>query len=138
MGEGSFGVVNKGRLDGTDVAIKKLKTGNSLTDKELKAFEDEALLMLYEHYHSHFFLKKFHRKIPAHPNIVMFRGVTLDPLCIIVDYCDGGSLHNFLKSNATIDTKLMIKFTTEIARGMVHLHTRLEQELIHRDLYVLF
>ena len=45
LGQGSFGVVQRGQLDGTDVAIKKVK--NTMESKELKAFEDEALLMLY-------------------------------------------------------------------------------------------
>ena len=65
----------------------------------------------------------------------MLRGIVLDPLCLVVDYCDGGSLYNYLqkeKDNITFEQK--IKFMKEIIKGMIHLHTRLEQELIHRDL----
>ena len=69
----------------------------------------------------------------------MFRGICIEPMCIIVDYCDGGSLYDFLKKQENkIDDKLKLKFIKDIIRGMIHLHTRLEQELIHRDLYVFF
>ena len=88
------------------------------------------------------------RKIPPHPNIVLFRGICQEPLCIIVDFCDGGSLLSLLRSDKEIDDKAKMKYVTEIARGskkfkrkkclklkgMIHLHTRLEEELIHRDL----
>ena len=59
----------------------------------------------------------------------------MNPLCIVVDYCEGGSLYSYLrkkKNELTFEQKR--KFMKEIIQGMIHLHTRLEEELIHRDL----
>ena len=61
--------------------------------------------------------KETSRKIPPHPNVVMFRGICEDPVCIIVDYCDGGSLYSYLHSNVEISDESKLKFVTEIVRG---------------------
>ena len=45
----------------------------------------------------------------------------MDPLCIVVDYCDGGSLHSYLRTNATISESQMLKFVREIVRGIYKL-----------------
>ena len=58
----------------------------------------------------------------------------MEPLCLVVDYCDGGSLKSYLTKETDITDTQKIKFMKEIIKGMIHLHTRLEQELIHRDL----
>jgi len=80
IGRGSFGVVYKGSYRKTPVAIKEVL---DITPEELKNFEAEAETM---------------RKIPPHPNVVLFRGVTLppDPITIVTDFCEGGSLREKL------------------------------------------
>jgi len=80
IGEGAFGCVYLGIFNKTEVAIKKLSKTN-ISDVDIKAFIAEAELM---------------RNLPPHPNVVLFRGVTVppDPLSIITDYCNGGSLTN--------------------------------------------
>ena len=60
------------------------------------------------------------RKIPPHPNVVMFRGVCMDPLCIIVDFCDGGSLRDYLQKESNITDQQRIKFIKEITTGRRH------------------
>lgn len=60
------------------------------------------------------------RSLPAHPNVVLFRGVTLppDPLCIVLEYCKGGSLYHHLKTN-DVSNAQKLQWAKEIARGMV-------------------
>lgn len=65
----------------------------------------------------------------------MFRGVCLDPLCILTDYCPEGSLHQLLSDKSQdVPMSLKIKFIQDIVKGMVHLHFGMKQEIIHRDL----
>lgn len=61
------------------------------------------------------------RLMVPHPNVVLFRGVCLppDPFCIVLEYCPGGSLYDYLKSHREINISLKLKWAKETARGMV-------------------
>jgi len=105
----------------TDVAIKQLHS-KGLVESEIEAFKKEADIM---------------RRLPAHPNVVLFRGITLppDPPSIVTDFCNGGSFVSLLRSNEPITMHMKVKFMTDIAKGMIHLHVGLKnEEIIHRDL----
>jgi len=119
LGEGHFGSVFKGKYVKTSVAIKKLK---NFKEKDRESFISEAKLMSL---------------LTPHPNVVLFRGVTLDPLCILTDYCEGGSLRRFLSSSEKIDEEQQFKWIEDIAKGMAHLHNGVGEKkviLLHRDL----
>jgi len=63
--------------------------------------------------------------------------VTLDPLCIVTDFCEGGSLRRYLISDAKIDEDRMYRWVEDIAKGMAHLHNGVGDKkviLLHRDL----
>lgn len=67
-----------------------------------------------------FYLILNNSKIPPHPNVVMIRGVTLppDPVCIVTNFCSGGSLEALLLNpNKEITLKTQIKFIKHIAKG---------------------
>ena len=53
----------------------------------------------------------------------MFRGITIppDPISIITDYCDGGSLYDLLHSGTLIEMNKKIQFVVDIAKGMVNI-----------------
>jgi len=118
IGEGSQGEVFLGLLNGTEVAVKKIRS-NNITDSELKNFENELFLL---------------KQVSRHPNVVLFRGTCLEPLCLVTDYCEGGSLVRLLRSNKEITDDEKIMFMRDIARGMLHLHSQKKMEIIHRDL----
>jgi len=121
IGEGAFGCVYLGLLNMTEVAIKQLLKPNS-SEEEIKEFMTEAELM---------------RDLPSHPNVVLFRGVTVppDPLSIVTDYCNGGSLSEYLKNNPNLSISEKLQFIKDIAKGMLHLHRGIRgKEVIHRDL----
>jgi serine/threonine protein kinase len=91
-----------------------------MSEKDLEDFQAEAALM---------------KEMPPHPNIVLFRGICLDPLCIITDYCDGGSLLKKLQTTSEdISDDQKLQWVTDIVKGMIHLHKGMTQEVIHRDL----
>jgi len=121
IGEGAFGCVYLGILNRTEVAIKQLSKAN-ISEEDNKEFMAEADLMRY---------------LPVHPNVILFRGVTVppDPLSIITDYCNGGSLSEYLKNHPNLPISEKLQFIKDIAKGMLHLHCGIPgKEVIHRDL----
>ena len=65
-----------------------------------------------------------------HPNVVLFLGAcTRRPnLCLVLEFCVHGSLHHFLKNEAShgirITMSLIYRFALDIARGVYYLHRR--------------
>jgi hypothetical protein len=118
IGQGAFGIVYLGELNSTPVAIKRLHAQH-ISEKELQEFQAEVITM---------------KKIPPHPNLVLFRGICLEPLCLITDYCDGGSMLSILRSNQNITDETKMKWASDICKGMIHLHHGFEFQVIHRDL----
>ncbi len=64
-------------------------------------------------------------------------GVSLneDEFYIITEFCGGGTLFDLLHTNKQIDIswKDRVKFSLDIAKGMLYLHTA-KPPIIHRDL----
>jgi len=62
-----------------------------------------------------------------HPNLVLFLGVVKDPknLCIVTEYCFGGSLFKLLHQDTHIEItwKQKIQMAFDTAKGMAYLHT---------------
>jgi hypothetical protein len=117
LGEGSFGVVYKGRYNDTVVAVKMVKH-----------FQVDEI-----------FVVDFCREVEtlgslAHPNIVKFVGVCIEPphLCIVTEFVERGSLRNLLTDvTVSIDEKLILKMALDICKAMTYLH---QMNIIHRDL----
>uniref|UniRef100_A0A4W5MMU3 Protein kinase domain-containing protein n=1 Tax=Hucho hucho TaxID=62062 RepID=A0A4W5MMU3_9TELE len=73
VGRGTFGVVFKAKWKGKDVAIKTIES-----ESERKAFVVE--------------LRQLSRV--NHPNIVKLYGSCHNPVCLVMEYAEGGSLYN--------------------------------------------
>ncbi|PAV72107.1 hypothetical protein WR25_20788 isoform L [Diploscapter pachys] len=106
LGAGSQGAVFGGNLNGTTVAVKKVK--------ELKETDIKHLRHL------------------THTNIIQFMGIcTQAPCyCIVMEFCPKG-LCGVLKSDRVIDHPTWINWAKQIASGMGYLHSN---NVIHRDL----
>ncbi len=68
----------------------------------------------------------------------MFMGACLQPpnVCLVLEHCVHGSLHEFLRSETThsirITMSLVYRFAVDIARGVKYLHNK--QNIVQRDL----
>ncbi|GMH44729.1 hypothetical protein BSKO_12681 [Bryopsis sp. KO-2023] len=146
LGTGSFGVVFRGIAYMEDVAVKLLfeKPDNFASPENstrfMKSLCDEVTMLAELH----------------HANVISFRGVCLDPPCILTEYCPRGSLYDVLKifrgpvwdddslgqsqsPQAPRHKKKKMKFDQKlkialgIAKGMYFLHKRYKP-VLHRDL----
>lgn len=125
LGKGSFSEVFLGRYIGDDeklqydtpVAIKIIKTTN-ITTNARKIINDEIEIM------------KLIKKEP-HPNIVDCYDVYQDSskVCIIMEYCDSGSLKNIIKK--PIKEKYIQFYFSQLANGLKYLSIK---NIVHRDI----
>lgn len=118
VGDGAFGEVFKGRLWGTEVAVKCIK--GDFTEKALSDLKKEMTILSQI----------------RHPNIVLYIGCCTKPpnVCIITEWCERGSVFDLIhKKNVIINTRRMIQIALDAAQGMNYLHSQ-ERRIIHRDL----
>ncbi|XP_050590385.1 mitogen-activated protein kinase kinase kinase 7-like [Bombus affinis] len=116
VGKGSFGVVWKGKWRGQYVAIKYINS-----EGEKKAFTVEV--------------RQLSRVV--HPNIVKLYGAcTKNPVCLVMEYAEGGSLYNVLHCNPQPQYTAghAMSWALQCARGVAYLHNMKPKPLIHRDL----
>ncbi|XP_053598761.1 mitogen-activated protein kinase kinase kinase 7 [Microplitis demolitor] len=116
VGKGSFGVVWKGKWRGRYVAIKHINT-----EGERRAFAVEV--------------RQLSRV--SHPNIVRLYGAcTKDPVCLVMEYAEGGSLYNVLhcEPKPRYTASHAISWALQCAQGVAYLHNMKPKPLIHRDL----
>jgi len=59
-----------------DCAVKEISSVQ-ISNKEIASFLDEAHLM---------------QRLKPHKNVVLFIGVSIEPLAIVTEFCDNGSL----------------------------------------------
>ncbi|XP_012274170.1 mitogen-activated protein kinase kinase kinase 7 isoform X2 [Orussus abietinus] len=116
VGKGSFGVVWKGRWRGRYVAVKHINS-----EGERKAFAIEV--------------RQLSRV--SHPNIVRLYGAcTKNPVCLIMEYAEGGSLYNVLHCPPypRYTAGHAMSWVLQCAHGVAYLHNMKPKPLIHRDL----
>jgi len=116
LGRGAFGVVYKCNWRNTECVIKLINLNQS----------NEAVI--------NSFIREAHnvKNLRNHTNICAIFGVCADPVGIVMEYVEGGSLLSCLANEKIILTpKKVIKFAKDIASGMSHLHA---ESIIHLDL----
>lgn len=116
VGRGTFGVVFKAVWNGKDVAIKTIESEN-----EKNAFLVE--------------LRQLSRV--NHPNIVKLYGSCNNPVCLVMEYAECGSLHNLLHSadpQPQYNAAHAMSWCLQCAEGVAYLHAMKPKALIHRDL----
>ena len=120
IGRGGTSSVYFGNYRGTDVAIKKIKV-KEINDNYFKEYKNEiiALTMI------------------RHPNLIIFMGTMLenDNLCIVTEYCKGGTLFDLLhkKKNINLPWNFRLRILIDISKAMNFLHTN-NPQIIHSDL----
>nr|XP_043904866.1 mitogen-activated protein kinase kinase kinase 7 isoform X2 [Solea senegalensis] len=116
VGRGAFGVVCKAKWKGKDVAIKTIES-----ESERKAFSVE--------------LRQLSRV--NHPNIVKLYGSCKSPVCLVMEYAEGGSLYNVLHGAEPLPyytASHAMSWCLQCSQGVAYLHGMKPKALIHRDL----
>nr|XP_015210201.1 PREDICTED: mitogen-activated protein kinase kinase kinase 7 isoform X2 [Lepisosteus oculatus] len=116
VGRGAFGVVCKAKWRGKDVAIKTIES-----ESERKAFIVE--------------LRQLSRV--NHPNIVKLYGSCSSPVCLVMEYAEGGSLYNVLHGAEPLPyytASHAMSWCLQCSQGVSYLHGMKPKALIHRDL----
>ncbi|CAB3990553.1 mitogen-activated kinase kinase kinase 7 isoform X3 [Paramuricea clavata] len=119
VGRGAFGVVHKAKWRGNIVAAKTLEAEN-----EQNAFTIEAQQM----------------SRVKHQNIIKLYGVVHNPICLIMEFAEGGSLYNLLhgwencKACPEYTAAHAISWALQCAMGVEYLHGTKPKPIIHRDL----
>ncbi|KAJ3696448.1 hypothetical protein LUZ61_000153 [Rhynchospora tenuis] len=118
LGEGGFGVVYKGILHKTTVAIKMLKDGSSQGANE---FNQEVEIL---------------GKI-RHPNLVTLIGACLETRTLIYEYLPNGSLEDRLKCKNNmlpLSWQARVRISFEICSALSFLHCSKPHGIVHGDL----
>jgi len=118
IGRGSFSDVYAGLYRDSKVAIKQLRAGTGIEELNREA---ELLSRL------------------GHPNIVSISGiVTVDRLCLVLEYIPGGSLHSFLHEGLPgkppLPTDWALALLRDLAVALEFLHRQRPRPITHRDL----
>ena len=117
----------RGKWRGVDVAVKKLVP---LTKSNDEVQERRSLF------------SDFRREVWLmsgldHPNLVVLKGVCLEPcFAIVMEYMNAGTLHALLhneKISGPVPLNLVVKIALDIAKGMEFLHA-ITPPIVHRDL----
>ncbi|ESQ51383.1 hypothetical protein EUTSA_v10016227mg [Eutrema salsugineum] len=120
LGEGGFGVVYHGSLNGTQpIAVKLLSQSSVQGYKEFKA-EVELLLRVH------------------HVNLVSLVGYCDEEghLALLYEYAPNGDLKQHLsgeRGGSPLKWSSRLKIVTETAQGLEYLHTGCKPPMIHRD-----
>ncbi|XP_073146107.1 probable L-type lectin-domain containing receptor kinase VI.1 [Henckelia pumila] len=124
IGIGGFGAVYRGVLpaNGTEVAVKKIRSNNSMQGIREFAAEIESLGRL------------------RHKNLVNLQGWCKhkQDLLLVYDYVPNGSLDSILytskkDSNISLNWEKRFNIIKGIASALLYLHEEWEQIVIHRD-----
>jgi len=113
IGEGASGKVFKGLYRQQEVAVKIITTPN--LKNQLEEFKKELEIM----------------KVVKSNYCVKLFGITIEPLCMVMEYCEKGSLYNILMKNTKIvDWTLALSFCFDMCHGLLDLH---DKNIVHRD-----
>lgn len=103
IGIGGFATVYKGVYNNEVVAVKRIQL-TKMNDKAIKDFHSEVNLM--------------HRL--SHPNIVTFRGLVFDPVCLVTEFCENGNLFDLLHlKNADKDNEYIVQLPWQLRLKLV-------------------
>jgi protein-serine/threonine kinase len=116
IGSGGLGVIYSASWRGAQVAVRRIST--ELTTTERKELEKEVDQIT---------------AVQPHAHVVKFLGSSVadNQICLIMEYCGGGSLKDILNSQHSLNGEEIFHFLMGIASGMWYLH---QYGIVHRNL----
>lgn len=115
---GAFGSVTRGKYRNNDIVIKRMLTLEQMSQPEMyTSFLKECWAMSFL----------------QHECIIKMIGISLEPLCMILEYMNSKDLRNFLDHHELPPWSLRLKILMDVARGMAYAHEQFPV-IIHRDL----
>ncbi|ELP91623.1 protein serine/threonine kinase, putative [Entamoeba invadens IP1] len=116
LGEGSFGIVYKGKYHEKTVAIKKMKNAQA-TKSAIDEFTKEVAMLdkFRSDYIIHFYGACY---IPSH-------------VCMVTEFAKHGSLADMFNKEQQIADKMKVKIILDATYGVKYLH---ENGILHRDI----
>eukprot|EP01116_Phalansterium_solitarium_P012618 TRINITY_DN2906_c2_g1_i1.p1 TRINITY_DN2906_c2_g1~~TRINITY_DN2906_c2_g1_i1.p1 ORF type:complete len:471 (-),score=150.64 TRINITY_DN2906_c2_g1_i1:126-1538(-) len=117
IAKGAFGTVYKGKWKEAEVAIKILNTQEMVEEERAMVMREIKLMSKLNFSY-----------------IVTYMGSTVipgQPLAIVMEYVNGGSLTRLLESHTDLSDRFKCKLAMDVAKGMAFLHSH---SIYHRDL----
>ncbi|KAJ7548670.1 hypothetical protein O6H91_07G021700 [Diphasiastrum complanatum] len=121
VGEGGYGIVYRGQIDDTMIAIKNLLNNRGQAEKEFRV-EVEAIGKV------------------RHKNLVRLLGFCADGnyRMLVYEYVDNGNLeqwlHGPMSKTTTLTWEARMKVILGTAKALTYLHEALEPKVVHRDI----
>ena len=118
LGHGKWGYVYLAEWKKTPVAVKIADSEQFSLKKEMYQRELEIMSKIY------------------HPNIVQFLGFIKNPFTIVMEYVGNKSLLNLIndQKSSWLSINKKIDICLDILKGINYLHTRFNNNIIHRDI----
>lgn len=117
VGQGAFGAIHKGTLNGEVCAIKMVKSDFQKEFEYIKEFAQEISII----------------SGLTHDRIVRFMGACTkgERVCIMYSFCEGGNLKHFLQKTPKLTRERRLQMAADIAEGMEFVASK---NIVHRDL----
>ncbi|CAN6841020.1 unnamed protein product [Brassica oleracea] len=137
VGEGGFGVVCHGTVNGEQVAVKLLSHSSTQGYKEFKAevFVVQSLQLIYVFSH---YIYVIHFLFVHHTNLVSLVGYCDegDHLALIYEFVPNGDLRQHLTGKggrSVTNWGIWLRIAVETALGLEYLHIGCTPPMVHRD-----
>ena len=116
IGEGAFGTVYKAIKESTDQIFAVKQISRERLGLNLKYIKTEKMIM----------------RMIKHPNILHMYDYkqSKNNYYLIIDYCDGGDFHNYIKKEKGLGEQKSIFYLMQIMNGFKELH---RHQIMHRD-----
>ncbi len=115
---GAFGSVSSGRYKGQDIVVKRMLTLEQISQPEMySSFLKECWAMSFLN----------------HDCIIHMVGISLEPLCMVIEFMNLRDLRHFLDHSCLPPWSLRLKILMDVSRGMAYAHEQFPA-IVHRDL----